>query len=358
MSVNSKPDFHPDAESLNAFAEEALGAQDRDAMMAHLAECGRCREIVFLAREAAEEMVPELKVAAAACAPGGAARKEPWFRSWRFAWVPVGALAALVTVAYVVHVRHKELAAEQALVAAVRTAEIAKAEVKPPMEMQAAPPAIATQTLAGKMTSSAAPTVAVKAVTPMAAPPAVGAMASSNSAGVALSAGAVRASAGLEAAVHEPEAQVAERQEAIEHASAAYESSVTAEKRLRASAGGPAKEMQSRGLTAAAPALARDAIASETSEDRSVTFSKVKRAVLPSGLAAIGTATNPSCTVAVDAAGGVFVRADAGRPWESVAKQWSGRAVAVRRGTAAVIELVNDRGQVWVSTDGRTWAAK
>jgi photosystem II stability/assembly factor-like uncharacterized protein len=71
--------------------------------------------------------------------------------------------------------------------------------------------------------------------------------------------------------------------------------------------------------------------------------------------------------VAVDGTGAVYLSEDAGSHWESVAKQWSGRVVAVRMQTAAglvvpvqsaVFEIVNDRGQVWVSADGRAWKAK
>lgn len=359
MNVNSKPEFHPDAESLNAFAEEALDAQEREEMVAHLAECGRCREVVFLARAAVEEMEPELAVAAAvAVVPDTGVRKSPWFRSWRLAWVPVGALAATMTVAYVVHVRHRELAAEQELVAAVRTSQIAKVEMKPPITMQSVPPANAPQMPVAKMQKPVVPTVAVKEVTPMAPPPPAGGMAATSSAEVALSHGAVPAPAKFEAAVQEPEARIAERREAVERASAAYQSSVTADKRLRTSAGGVAKETQSRGLMAAAPAP--DAFASLMSEHGVASSSKAKRPLLPSGLAAMATAANQNCRVAVDAAGGVFVSVDTGSHWESVAKQWNGRPVAVRRGTGAdsVIELVNDQGQVWESSDGRTWKAK
>jgi hypothetical protein len=80
--------------------------------------------------------------------------------------------------------------------------------------------------------------------------------------------------------------------------------------------------------------------------------------------------TTQGRTVAVDAAGGVFLSEDAGGHWGSVAKQWGGRAVSVRlqakvgssAGTADVVaggfEIVNDQGRVWVSTDGRVWKAK
>jgi len=96
---------------------------------------------------------------------------------------------------------------------------------------------------------------------------------------------------------------------------------------------------------------------------------RAKPAALPSGLPAVSTASARGLTVAVDGAGGVFVRAGAGSGWETVTKQWSGRAVVVRLQVSAagesvstsaetVFEIVNDQGQVWVSTDGRNWKAQ
>ena len=149
--MNSKPqlDLHPDAESLNAFVEQMLPEGEREQILAHIAECGRCRQVVYLAQEAAAEMEmePELELAVVAAVPQSTspseAEKYPWFRSWRLAWVPVGALAVLVTAAYVVHVRHVEIAAEQAEVArdaAARKLEMASTPQAPPMGMQVVPP--------------------------------------------------------------------------------------------------------------------------------------------------------------------------------------------------------------------------
>jgi hypothetical protein len=45
--------MHPDPDSLNAFVEGALPEHERLQCMAHLAECARCREVVFLAQEPA-----------------------------------------------------------------------------------------------------------------------------------------------------------------------------------------------------------------------------------------------------------------------------------------------------------------
>src|ERR1700761_5152540 len=44
---------HPDANLLTAFAEKRLSAREREAMLAHLAQCADCRAIVALASEAA-----------------------------------------------------------------------------------------------------------------------------------------------------------------------------------------------------------------------------------------------------------------------------------------------------------------
>lgn len=67
----------------------------------------------------------------------------------------------------------------------------------------------------------------------------------------------------------------------------------------------------------------------------------------------------------------MFLSEDAGVHWENVARQWDGRAVAVRTQEmskkdeadkaakqSAKFELVNDEGKVWVSSDGRTWTLK
>ena len=102
MSGDAQFDLHPDAESLNAFAEQALAGDERERMVAHLAACGRCRDVVFLAQEGNVE--PAL---VAAPAPR-LVERGAWFKSRRLLWVPVGALAAGITVAYVLHVRRAE----------------------------------------------------------------------------------------------------------------------------------------------------------------------------------------------------------------------------------------------------------
>ena len=46
----TKPEQHPDADLLTALAEQALGKQERLRVLAHLAQCSECREIVSVAQ--------------------------------------------------------------------------------------------------------------------------------------------------------------------------------------------------------------------------------------------------------------------------------------------------------------------
>ena len=95
--------IHPDANTLTAFTEQLLPAPDREQVLAHMAVCSRCREVVFLAQQAAvEEPVMELP---AASAPK---KKARWWNGWRLAWIPAGALAVLIGVVAIVQLRRTE----------------------------------------------------------------------------------------------------------------------------------------------------------------------------------------------------------------------------------------------------------
>src|ERR1700733_7328380 len=79
MSEHLHPGPHPDADSLNAFIEGVLPEHERLQCLAHLAECDRCREVVFVAQEPPAASgsipirrrwfvpIPVLSAAAAAC---------------------------------------------------------------------------------------------------------------------------------------------------------------------------------------------------------------------------------------------------------------------------------------------------
>jgi hypothetical protein len=108
---------------------------------------------------------------------------------------------------------------------------------------------------------------------------------------------------------------------------------------------------------------------------------------LPSEMPAVSIAHAGERMLAIDKAGALFLSEDSGETWDKVKRQWTGRAVLVRKNAArkpqeaalpaaksedardtsgsgavsesdAVFELVNDQGQVWLSTDGKIWAAR
>jgi hypothetical protein len=93
MSDYIHPGPHPDADQLNAFMEGVLPEHERLESLAHLAECSRCRQLVFLAQEPETALV--------------AAKITPMWRSW-FGLVPVfsAALAGAVLVIVFLHLHH------------------------------------------------------------------------------------------------------------------------------------------------------------------------------------------------------------------------------------------------------------
>jgi hypothetical protein len=72
---------HPDADVLTAFSEQRLIAPERESLLAHLAECGECRDIVSLAQPVLTE------TQAVATAPK--ARPSEW-RVWQWGAITAG----------------------------------------------------------------------------------------------------------------------------------------------------------------------------------------------------------------------------------------------------------------------------
>ena len=89
LGAASAPAEHPGADLLAAFAEQSLSGTEREKLLAHLAVCHQCREVVWCALP---EVDGEQQVV-------GAARPR-WVPVWR--WVGVGAAVVVVaTVALV-----------------------------------------------------------------------------------------------------------------------------------------------------------------------------------------------------------------------------------------------------------------
>ncbi len=82
---------HPDADTLNAYTERLLRADERNRVLRHLADCSQCREIVMLS-------LPETEVGAKAPV------KLPAVRGWRLLFKPGLGLAASAVAAVVIGV--------------------------------------------------------------------------------------------------------------------------------------------------------------------------------------------------------------------------------------------------------------
>ncbi len=114
MSHSTQLDFHPNADSLNDFVEHALPEPERQEILAHLAGCNRCRQVIYLARETPS--VVETPVPTFVATPQFTIPRDSWFANWRPAWVSVAACTAIIAVAVFLYVGHRVPAPEVAKV--------------------------------------------------------------------------------------------------------------------------------------------------------------------------------------------------------------------------------------------------
>jgi hypothetical protein len=396
MIPTRQPGKHPDADSLSAFAEQLLSGVEREQVLAHMAVCSHCREVVFLAQLGAETEQP----AQAELQTG--ARKSTgsrWSWGWRWAWVPVTALAGFVGIAVVQHVHRT--APDQQMARNLQQAEVmqsappattsnAPAVQQPMRKDEMAGYATALRKEATRQEQSDNAAAAKKEVE------AKGALQRSSdetlvSSGV--SGGAVHGTltaraksspiGGPIARDQMQQDQVARQmqQNTLQSPSAVTQVANKAlEPSDRSQTGGAgaasesvvAKPAQQDAAMAAAPAapsqmtvvpvtgknlgLARDEAAKLKAAD-------VK---LPNALKASSVAAAGKRIVALDTVGALFLSEDGGKTWTPVKTQWTGRAVLVRTpqsGQSAILsmdqtlgfELVNDQLQTWVSADGKIW---
>ncbi len=141
---------HPDADLLTGFAEKSLLAREREAVMAHLAGCAECREVLHLsaveleqAREfelvaAAPGMAAPAMMPAAASAPAPIERKGP--RVVRV-WLPWAAVAASIAIVSVVALRYGLKKTEP--ITAAPGSETIAVNAPPPKVSAPAPPTAA-----------------------------------------------------------------------------------------------------------------------------------------------------------------------------------------------------------------------
>ncbi|HME57984.1 MAG TPA: zf-HC2 domain-containing protein [Terracidiphilus sp.] len=377
MNTTTQLNLHPDAESLNAFAEQALAATEREQVLAHLAGCSRCRQVVFLAQQAAAEA----EVPARVPATRPTAQPKKWLWNWRFAWVPAAALAAALALVVTFHPRHTEPAPEMAKVEPPSQAVVpARVPQEPAGAGASHKPAQALETnpAAGHAKFGARRGPSQELPAPSAAPPAEPATfgASSGASNAFLPSSVESAPQTAIATQYQPEPAVAawprEQQRTAGTLSAGADAAQVSQKSLRmeaysahasrqAATSGPRMAQQSQ----SAPSANFD-IATQQQLAGSSASHKEKLPKLPSGLEAVSRATAQHLMLEIDRAGTLFLSDETGEHWEPVARQWTGRAIEVRAksvlsgspATAEIFELKNDAGSTWASADGKTWTAQ
>ena len=404
MNPTTHLGVHPDAERLNAFVEQASPSAERQEILAHLAQCGRCREVVFLAQQAvgAED---NARVVAASPEPGQWWRR--WFAGWRWTWVPATALAGLLGFAVLHHFRNAPSGSEvarntppEALSNASTKAEPASTKEEPASRPAITGSALANEAIAKKAGS---PTLAnckdlgvVARKTPESrnlpvtvrdkdqpvqemssvtteASVAAGMQAVHGEAALAQKSGNI---GGPNTTNHAFQQQLAGQQQEIAQDqlhSARYAAKAGGVGGAAPASAGKTDAQGQPAPMAAAPTAARELAMPAEAEssgatDRVALDSKKKVTLLPNGTNALSAATAQGRTVAIDSAGAMYLSETPGGQWMPVATQWTGRAVLVRaRPTAtqagispqpAIFELVTDKIETWVSPDGKTWHAE
>jgi hypothetical protein len=378
VNTTSHLDLHPDVESLNAFAEQAFAATEREQVLMHLAGCSRCRQVVFLAQQAAAEAEAPARVPATR----PTAQLKEWFWNWRFAWVPAAALAAALALVVTFHPRHTEPASELAKVEppsqAVVPAPVPQEPIAAAVSHKPAQ-ALETNSAAGHAKFGARRRPSQELAAPSAAPPAEPSTfgASSGASNAFLPSSVESAPQTVIATQYQPEPAVAAWQQEQQRSSggalpASADAAQVSQKSLRreaysahasrqAATSGPRMAQQSQ----SAPSANFD-IATQQQLAGSSASLKANPPRLPSGLTAVSQATAQHLMLEIDLAGTLFLSGDSGQHWEPVARQWTGRAIEVRAksvlsgspATAEIFELKNDAGSTWASTDGKTWTAQ
>jgi hypothetical protein len=384
MTETSQHELHPGAEQLSAFAEQALGARERDQVLLHLAACNRCRQVIALTQQAAglkelkldEVELEAVALPAAAAAPALRSAPYPpgaWWKRWRLVWAPAAVAAALVVTSLYIYLRQAEKT--------VPTNQVAKQEAAPAAESESPTPPVkvAKNTPPPAMprpsarANNAVPLGATRSVPPDARMFKEAPKEQSLQRGFDRAAG-VRPPAETESVqvvqdqnvpqtvttdqvmpIESQAQQLANLKAQQPPANAkkvpqpAQGQSVAAANRQREivaaqaklSAPSPAPPPEAASSPPAGAPVAASQQPAEAYAGAAGTFSALRgssvagmlagRSVhLPSGLAALSIASAGPRLIAIDKAGSVFLSEDSDSNWRRIEPQWAGRAVLVR----------------------------
>jgi len=365
MNRPNQLDLHPDAESLNAFVEHLLPDEERGDLLSHLAECGRCRQVVFLAQEAAD--APEREAQRRVFSKAEEKQRRNWLASWRPVWVMAAACVAVCAVWLPLQLRHKQVIPAVNDLAKVQPAAIPDATNYPTrqsvQEQSTMRPSAPVESSRRKTQSSIAPRPAETArgsasaaktadKTPQPVQP------PAQQIGAATQTVTVQADnltpSSLPALSESIPPIAALNQQAIDgknvqplatpqHTQAFMRSARTngvIAGTLQAQKAAPARPGQSASATGASAAvssnlaldasLAQNAGIDALSTEDAAAARNAMHIVLPSGQTPVSTASLQHRLLAIDGAGALFLSNDDGKTWELVAPQWTGHAVTLR----------------------------
>jgi hypothetical protein len=405
MSERVHPGVHPDVDTLSAFVEGALPEHERTLCLAHLAECPRCREVVFSAQDiqvapSAPVVVPRivrghwltpvqlLTAAAAVCVM--------FFGAWVFqrsrTGPPPRELAAQVK-------REPSFAPDKAVETPAPKPDAPKPNPRasriqqgPTPEAPATPPATLPETPRISPSPALAESKDTSRSTPVNTPPAP------KSATVAeVQTASTVISSGISGTVTDPTgavvptANVQLRQLATNRTSTAqtdqsgefkFTGLAPGQYELRISMAGfrqatqrvdvrpqevaAVKSTLELGATTETVEVTAAASTIQT-ESAQVSTSRRKRAApvepraLPSKLPVEIMVTRDKVILAVDSAGVLFFSGNSGQGWKSVKPKWPGKIVdlvtppELPKAGEAKFQLTTDSDTDWLSRDGRNW---
>jgi hypothetical protein len=379
MSRTNQLDLHPDAESLNAFVEHLLPEQERQRILAHTAACSRCRQVIYLAQEAAvdaDQPAPESLIS-----PIPAKRSVPWFTNLRFALASVTACVALITLSIFLYPKRTPSTHELAKLASPEQGALSKPALQSRIPEQAEKKqtspkqSISRQPVMGTLESTphplsrasagnAAPRTALSQfqAPPQPSMPTAPPMPATPLTTANIAVGITEAGTQIVA----PRPPLTQTMPTQPNASLSLNSpstnsaQVQTEQALKAqpphsqrAVGGPMaknavsgslhnaasrmKPSQTTAVNGAATPVGLDAMylrspvnADALSNADLIAAHNAMHMVLPSGLTAVSTAAAQHHLLAIDATGALFLSEDLGKNWEPVVQQWTGHAIEVR----------------------------
>ncbi len=346
MADQRRQQDHPEADRLTAFAERNLTRGERAEVVEHLAGCARCREVLFLAHDAAQEE-------AASVAVSRPEVPQHTMRHWlRLGWPMAAYGSALLVLGFV-----SVLWYARANLGAGPSPGRQQAVVTPQPQPATAPPMTAHPVEGQEEVKKAAPASQPSTVHAASAELAVSAPAEPLRPAADATANQIEQQYRMAAA--QAEARRSEARFTISReGSSEMKTAIPAEQNpLPASSAAPPSAAVSSSFDAMPPEKVQAEsgqpwkAASEALDGGAAPVEAINP--LPSGEPMADSVDLDGRRVALDARGALFVSLDQGAHWRRIPQQWKGKATMLTLAPASdSLLLWNDKSAAWRSIDG------